>query len=477
MSKNVLLLTAMCCGFLIASAAFGLTQDEGNWWPGGVRLYADAAQRADELTAGGPFFSDKITAAEHLLAFRPLMLEVQEFERDVTSLHFLYPLFNYYDYEDHSHWHVLNLLRGSSWNNGTKDEFQLWPFIFKESGPDPDNDAFAVWPIGGSLRNFFGRTRLDFWAWPLFVRSERLGEIRYSIPWPFVQWRNGEASGGALWPLYGHFERTGQYNRRFALWPLIYDYRDQLDHYVTRRRFGVLPFYATETADGLEAETFVWPFFGYTQEWAPRPVYDETRYFWPLLVQGRGEEHHINRWMPFFTYEREKEAEKWWYLWPLLKQEEIDIGFLTRYRTQFLFFLYRDELQSDGADFAARRQYLWPFYSYWNDGNGRRQIQALDPFTVFMPSNRRFQETWTTLFAIFRYDERNGTKRQSWLWNLVVAEKSPDARRLTVGPIFQSERSPTYSRWRILRGLVARTQKNGDSKWSFFWLSPKEDSP
>jgi hypothetical protein len=456
----------------IGPAASAITSESENWWPGPVRLHGDPAGRPDELTALGPLWSAKEGPETRVLSFRPFWTEVTETPRDAVSFHVLYPLFNFYDYGTHHHWHVLNLIRGASRNEGEEGRLQIWPFLFWEDRPGEDRDTFALWPVGGRLLNFFGRDELVFWAWPFYVRSERPGETRYGTPWPFVQWREGEATGFALWPLGGHFERPGRYARTFALWPLFYDHREHLDRPVPTRRLGILPFYARETAEGLEAETYLWPFFGYTRERAPRPVYDETRYLWPLFVQGGGEGRLVNRWLPFYAHERRGEATKWWYLWPFLKREEIDLGFLTRHRTQVLFFLFRDEWQTDGADFHARRQHLWPLYSYWDNGAGHRQVQAFDPFTVFFPRNRVVRENWTPLFALYRSDERHHSSRRSWLWNLIVIERAPEEKRISVGPLYQYERHAERSRWSVLRGLVARSTVEGEAAWTWFWWSP-----
>lgn len=475
MSRYVAILAAFFGGLGLGPAAPGVTQNEANWWPGPVRLFADFDGRPDELSALGPLWSEKIGDTQEVLSFRPFWTRIRETERGAVSYHLLYPLFNAYRYEGHSHWHILNLIRGGEWNEGTEGRFQLWPFFFWEDRAGEDEDELALWPIGGTLRNFLGRDSLEFWAWPLYVHSRRRGEERYGTPWPFVQWRKGAASGFALWPLFGHFERAGDYDRTFALWPLYYDHREDLERETPTRRLGILPFYSRETGDGLRSETFIWPFFGYTSESAPRPAYEEIRYFWPLLVQGRGEERYKNRWMPFYTHERKGEAEKWWYLWPLLKREEIDLGFLTRHRTQLLYFIFRDEYQTDGLDFQARKQTLWPLYSYWDNGNGRRQIQALDLFTVFFPRNQRVAETWTPLFALYRFDEYPNSRRRSWLWNLVVVEDSADSHRLAVGPLYEHERAPGYAAWRILHGLVGRSEYHGRAQWTVLWQKPAED--
>ena len=232
------------------------------------------------------------------------------------------------------------------------------------------------------------------------------------------------------------------------------------------RRFGVLPFYSRETAAGLKSETFAWPFFGYTRETVPRPVYSENRYFWPLLVQGRGEERHVNRWMPLYTDERKPGYRKNWYLWPILETEHFEQPGLTRERTSLLYFIYRDE-QQHFADTTARLTFLWPLFGYWNDGYDRRQLQVLDPLSVFFPSNQKVRENWTPLFALYRLDERSGNARHSLLWDLVVWEKDESGMKaFYAGPLFEWVEG---SHWELLKGLIGSRREGDGKRFTSFW--------
>ena len=97
--------------------------------------------------------------------------------------------------------------------------------------------------------------------------------------------------------LFGSRERAGDYRNRFWIWPFGYDVETNRSNPQPDERFGALPFYARESGPGYLSETYVWPFFGYTHRTQPAK-YDEHRYFWPFLVQGRGPGQYVNRWGP-----------------------------------------------------------------------------------------------------------------------------------------------------------------------------------
>lgn len=455
------------------------TSEVNNLWPGPVSLTLDDAGRANEQTALGPLFgSYEIPDERKVTTFRPLWLQVEHPQINAQSTHIVYPFLNFYSTDGASHWHFLNFIRANSIDDGRVKKKELWPFLFYENDLNSGRQTKAVWPIAGGFDGFFGRDHIDFVLWPLYIRTEKRGEVRYSTPWPFVQTLTGEATGFAIWPIAGSFHRPEVYRRRFALWPLIYDSEDlRPDHDGLHQR-GFLPFYTQESADGLKAETFLWPFFGYTNESDPRPEYREIRYFWPFLVQGRGEEKYVNRWGPFYTHSIKPGSEKWWFLWPLLRREHIDLKFMTRSRTQVLYFIYRGETQYNDYGFKASKRRLWPLFSRWDDGAGHVQIQTLDPFGIFFPNNEKVHANWTPLFSIYRYDRRQDDIRHSVLWNLLVIERGGEGqKRWQFGPIITREHTPEKgTSWNILRGLI-RYDSREAKKWSFLWPKSGEPQP
>lgn len=440
------------CGALLLAVLPQAGATETNLWPVLVRQEDSAHGRPDQTSHLGPFIARTERDSTRILSLRPLWTSFHNMETGETSAHILYPLLNWGDRGNDQSGHGLNLVQYR--HDAVRDDtfFQVFPFLFSRQAAEPEHSYFALWPVGGVLKNRFGRDRITFAAWPLFVRTERRGdEVRVHVPYPFVQTLRGPHSRGfGLWPLFGRFERDGHYQHTWALWPVGYHYRDRMERGVPYVRFGLWPLFHRETADGLFSASFVWPFFGYTREAEPRPVYSENRYFWPFLVQGRGEEKHVNRWLPVYANETRPGQAKRWYLWPLLKRENFTEPGLDRDRTTLLFFVYRDE-QQRFAGTTARLAFLWPLAGYWDDGFGHRQLQLLDPLSVFFPSNQKIKENWSPLFAVYRLDERAGNRRHSLLWDLLVWERDADGlSAFYLGPLVEWVRD---SHWGVLRGL------------------------
>src|SRR5690606_8913447 len=125
--------------------------------------------------------------------------------------------------------------------------------------------------------------------------------------------------------------------------------------------------------------------FGYTDRTQPHR-YHETRYFWPFLVRGRGDDRFVNRFGPFYTHSVIKDVEKTWVLWPVYREKKWTDPGVAQIQRQVLYFIYRSTEQhstTNPAAAPAQKTHLWPLVSYWDNGAGRQQLQFPSPLEVF----------------------------------------------------------------------------------------------
>ncbi len=379
-------------------------------------------------------------------AFRPFWSQINDEDGALRSALLLYPLFTWSADEETYRWNIFQLIRSSGRleQAGPPDspydrneDFEVWPFWFSRQSGDPDTSYRALFPIAGTLKGRLGFERLSWVLFPFYVENERSGAVTTATPWPFLRVTRGEASGFALWPIYGRQERAGVSRESFFFWPLGYSQTrqpmpDAPAGEEPRREFGVLPFYALSEGPGYKSESYLWPFFGYTKRTAPKS-YDETRYFWPFLVQGRGEDRYVNRWGPFYTHSVRNGREKTWYLWPLYRRQRLTEDGLTQTKRQVAIFLYWSLEQRSASNpelASASVKHLWPFYSAWDDGAGRRQFQFPSPLEVFFPANKKMRRTWTPVFSLYRTDKLpSGEARGSILWNALAWRRASESER------------------------------------------------
>jgi len=394
----------------------------------------------------------------HYTTIRPLWLR-QESDGQADSVgrktalptiehSFLYPLFSYRRSADGAvDWSLFKLVNfsqsgaaGSGRQRSEPQSFDIWPVYFSKQTGDPATSYRAVFPIAGQVKSRFGYDSLQWVIFPLSFRSEKAGRVTHSALWPIFKKRSGDGhTGFTVWPLFGFAEKEGDYRNRYFLWPLVYDnVRFAAAHgeepaSPVRHALGVLPFYAREVRPGSISESYLWPFFGYTQQDAPLAPYRETRYLWPLFVQGRGTEHTINRWAPFYSHSVRRGVDKRWFAWPLFRHETWQGQGLVHTKDQVLFFLYSSERQHSAAHPeipAAHKTHLWPLLSTWDNGAGRAQTQLLSPLSVFFPNNEKIQLLYNPLFALYRRDQQApGEVRHEVLWRAVTWQRSSGKMR------------------------------------------------
>ncbi len=483
------LLAAFAVLGLAASARGQAT--ERNGWPFAVE-HIDAQGRVDSWTAAGPFlFRRPDGEGGTWRGFRPFYIERDNAQGDFRAAHFLYPLFSYTVDENTYKWSVFELIRRTARRPSAapaqsvfnqRGEFEIWPFWFSRTTGDPEMSYRALFPIYGTVRSKLGIERASWVLFPLYVQTEKRGAVTTSTPWPFIRVTRGTAHGWAVWPLYSLVDRPGVSRDEYFVWPLGYNHvkqpaEDAPAGTAPRHDYGFLPFYARSTGPGYEDVNYLWPFFGRTDRDLPNR-YSEVRYFWPFLVQGRGEDRYIDRWAPFYTHSVIKGYDKTWVLWPVFRHAdwadaERDVKHA---RTQVLFFLYWDEQQRSASHAhspVAEMKHVWPFFSSWDNGAGRKQFQALSPFEVFFPGNEKVRNAWTPLVALVRHDQRApDDTRTALLWNLVTWERSAAEARheFHVGPLFSSRTVGDEKRVAIGNGLFGFRRDTAASGWRMFWL-------
>ncbi len=455
-----------------------LSAAETNLWPLSVRGEKEATGNTENWQAVGPlFFNTKSAGNIQYQGIRPFYLHRSDDHSTYEESTFLYPLYTSRRDQDSVHWTVFNLINHSRTstnpaNHSATTAFDIWPVYFSRETTELETSYHAFFPIAGTIKSRFGYDRLQWKVFPLYWQTERAGVVTTSSPWPFIKHRTGNGHQGfAIWPLFGHAEKPGDYRHQFYLWPLIYKNESHLSESTPTVQQGFLPFYTHEQSADAISKNFLWPFFGYTKQREP-VAYDEKRYFWPFLVQGRGDEHYVNRWGPFYTHSIRKGVDKKWFLWPLIRQEQWTADGLIQTKQQFAWFLYWSVQQRSAQNPqlpAAHKTFVWPLLSSWDNGAGRKQAQFPSPLRMFFPANDKVRHLYTPLFALYRFDQRSPEDvRHALLWNAISWHRTSTKREFHLGPIFSTRRDAAGIRIAIGHGLIGLRRSAKNHKWKLF---------
>ncbi len=475
-----------CLGFAAGWVALGRAE-ERNVWP--VRVEQTNATGGVTATAwAGPFAVEKSQPEGGKVAgFRPFYLQRTNAAGRRIEVSTLYPLFTYRADDDSYTWSVFNLINRSGPNPGSSPplatvhhkRFDIWPFYFSRDTGDPATSYRGLLPIGGSIKSFFGYERISWVLFPLYTEVTTRGATTTLTPWPIVRVTRGAETGFAIWPLFGWRERPNQFQQRYLVWPLMWKNSvqpkaDDPAGTPPTEQIGFIPFYTRETRPGYFDQNFVWPFFGTTNRTQPY-VYRETRYLWPFFVQAKGDQRMINRWGPFYTHSVIKGYDKTWIVWPLWRQAHWAEDGVDQCQVSALFRVYWSLEQRSLANPSAApatKTHLWPLFSGWDNGAGRRQYQVLSPFEAFFPHNDIVRQNWTPLVALYRYDQTApGENRSSLLWDAVTWERHTNEARTAfhLGPLFSVETHADEKLIAVGNGLLSWHRTSG--AWHFLWLN------
>lgn len=453
-------------------ALTSLRGEEENVWPFYVRR---AAGDTTALQAAGPLFFQQAGPGSYAQqGLRPFFMETVS--DGVREGSFLYPFFTWRRQAGHRSFSFFQLVntRADEADGAAPAEarFDVWPFWFSRDTGDPATSYSAFFPFGGVIKNRLGHDRIAFTLFPLYAHTEKAGRHVTHAPWPVIRLIAGDGHHGfEAWPLFGRAARAGDYDRQFWLWPLFYKSARNLSEPVPEVKVGALPFYTRDTGPGYRNENYAWPFFGYSDRTAPYR-YHETRWLWPFLVQGRGDERYVNRWAPLYTHSVIKGTDKTWLLWPLYRNQRWSADGLAQEKTQLLFFFFwslEQRSPDHPAGPAASKTHLWPLFSAWDNGAGHRQVQALSPFEVFFPNNLTVRRLWSPLFALYRYERQpDTTERHALLWDAVTWRRGPAAREFHLGPLAGYTADATQERLALGAGLLGLRRKPGERLWRLF---------
>lgn len=466
---------------------------EVNAWPFYVGRYSnEATKTAESWTSMGPLFflfpqpSELMPGGmDRVEGMRPFYMARKDPSGDLREAHGVYPFFTYRKgIAGSRRWSFLSLINLSLSPSGGAEvgkspaaspdrAFDVWPFYFSLRTGNESLDYRALFPIVGEVKQRFGQDRLNWVLFPLYGRFEKRGVTTTTTPWPFIKSVSGDGNTGfEFWPFFGGRQKPGVYREQFVLWPFYYHNETGLDKRQPDEKLGILPFYARDRSEGYRSETWLWPFFGYVDRTEPYR-YHARNYFWPFLVQGRGDGRIVNRWAPFYTHSVIKGVDKEWVLWPLWRRLASREGDVNQTKTQFFYFLYNATEQRSVRNPSAPpaiKAHLWPLASVWDNGAGRRQVQVLSPLEVFLPQNRPTRIVWSPLFALYRYDHQpDGEVRHSLLWDGITYHREPakQAREFHIGPLYGDTQTADGRRVSLLFGLFG-FKRDSDRGWRLF---------
>ena len=431
---------------LILSACAGLDQSLNPFYLG----WADEdSGRSDSLVAG-PLFDDARTEEGRETALHPLWRSLRTPEKHEVQV--LDPLFQWRSYAERSEFRFLALAWYRRFHLEPEPEewdLQVFPLLWAGGGA-PDEDYFALFPLGGTIRAFAGFEKVFFLLFPLYYRLDKnitTPESFHNIT-PLIGWADGGPRDGSwrILPFYGHWRWEGKFERSSFLWPIFHYQRNRLDQPDPATLFTFWPLFSREVSDRHRFWAFLWPFFRFREESVPaRAEYPAQEYYrydvlWPLYRRERNRDFERLRLFPFFSRYRSEEIDSDAFAIPFLWRREERRPDWRRNTFHLIPVVYVERKQFHDGRPDDRQVRVWPLVS-WSRRGGDTEVVV--PPLLPMGDNqftRDFRANWEPWVRLY-HDRRgaDGSRRLHLLFRLLEYRHEGDRTRWSVPLLYSGE--------------------------------------
>ncbi len=424
----------------------------------------------DRTEVLGPLFSLERSGAASLFTFSPLFSLYRDSGIPQTEAEVGYPILAFDKFGEEYRFHILQVIAfsgGEKMKGGDLRRTTFFPIYFQERSSNSNANYTAVFPFYGRINNRLFRDRAFFVLFPLFLQSEKRGVTTDNYLFPFFHHRYGSGvSGWQFWPLVGkeRKEVTASTNtwgdrvispgheKSFVLWPFYFNNTLGIGSTNVQKQFILLPFYTSQVASNRVSKSYGFP-LGYTHTIDYERKYEERDMPWPFIVFAHGEGKTTKRVWPLFSQAKTPTAQSAFYAWPIYKYNRITSPPLDRERTRILFFLYSSLSERNTTNNTALlRRDLWPLYSWRKDHKNNERLQVLALLEPLIPGNKSVERVYSPVYSLYREEKNaaNGNRSRSFLWNLYRSDVRGETRRTSaLFGLFQREKSPDHSRWRV----------------------------
>ncbi len=354
----------------------------------------------------------------------------------------------------------------------------IFPLIF--IGTDEEEGRyFGIFPFGGQMRGLLGKEKIEFWMFPLYMKTYDRGYNGLHLFFPFYQDAEGQGRESfAILPFYAHKKSKGRYDRRSYLWPFVHLQWNLLYTDDPIKTIAVLPFYGQEISKSGKnvARTFLWPFFSYRIH--REAGYQEYNLPWPFFRRLRSKKIDHDRVWPLYSrwHNKEKKIVDYQFLWPFGWYSTYDEKEYTKRSTWVLPFFWDHYKQfKDEEKTSERYTKLWPLFHRRRLRDGALEHQLLSLWWFEDHEPRGFERSYDALFTLYRYRSRpSGEWSLNLLGPLYKYYGSPRRVRHRL-LFFEYEREGRADRrhrkhYKFLEGMVSYTDDRGSKSIGLFWF-------
>lgn len=449
---------------------------------------------AQDQAVGLPFFESRQEKELSKWTLRPLITCASDRSKQKVEGYFI-PPFGHYKSDPNKtkirFWPIYSYQKTSHFGTEDDVDWVLFPLLFGGHS-DSGEDYFAIFPLGGHIRNFLSFDSFTFVLWPLFqqVTKASTNSTSTSFLWLYAYTEDGPRDGSfQILPFYMHRTWKERYDRYSVLWPFFHYQENKKDTDHPTRKYALWPLFLHESSDNyhkfglLGPLLFMGPFIQTCREtpdqWQGEPNTEGHSYYlydlpWPILHMEKNREFERFRILPFYSHYQAPGFDSKAYLIPFfwLRKEENK-----NYRkTNFFFvplFHYRHKEYVNGLGEDLYYQ-LWPLFHNSSYATGEKDFSMLSPIPYRTKEwLAAVDEVLWPFWNIYRYrEDAAGAGRHSALFGLFSYYKDPFESRFSV-PIIYNNKYSQEDRWEhslLLNMFSWGGDGNGLNKLRLFFI-------
>jgi hypothetical protein len=387
--------------------------------------------------AAGPFWEERRAGAQQTFrALRPLFAWSEHLARQATEWEVLYPMAGGFTLREALYQRVLLAWRKIADVNNPASPRRLAIFPFWFQGISRDGQPYrALFPLGGTLRDFLARDEVGFFLFPLRAWSSINGVRSDGWLWPIYSRSTGKGLGRfRVFPFYGETRFKDQFEKRFVLWP-----------FWTQARYHLR---------GSEGFAWIlWPLFGRVELADQRTTYllpplirfssgeaeARTHFLWPLYQHSTGSVEKTY-FFPLWGTKTIGNLTRTFWLWPLGLRSRTEAVGETREHAHFSPFWHRADITpaagTTGRVVVARE--IWPLFSYRREDD-RSRWRALELWPGREPP--AVERNWSPLVSLFTRERRGDAVDTEVLWGLLrLSRRGETFSHTSLFPLFEHQR-------------------------------------
>lgn len=416
--------------------------------------------------------------------FYPLCCRTVSYRQDIIYKDYLWPIASSQTFEEEVKWRFLitygrrnlsyemqtnaymkdaALGSVSSINTNTSYRVRILPFYFQ--GRDGTGSTYrAVFPLGGTIRDFLVYDEVHFFLFPLLGGSSCHGQKSKFCLWPVLSRTEGCGNyRHRAFPFYAYAEHTNDYRKVTVLWP-IYNYARYLEP--GRRGYDLIlwPLFGRVNMENQKGWMFLPPFFRFQYSKNSKVILCP----WPFYQRRTGDVNKLYIW-PLWGRRDIGKLHRMFVLWPFIWSYNSERPHATDNAFLFLPFIISEVVKAKPEPGAPTnvpprilRSYfkLWPLMLIRQDGDLKRfRFLELSPLRDY-GTGSGIERCWAPLWSIVAYSGTSKASNLEILWGLCRYETvGTNNYYFSLFPLISFEKKndgpETRKGWSVLKGLVS----------------------